>query len=143
MPDPTPDRITGTFSINVLPQPKGQYLCQLSPNLSDEPRADIQCYGQTKEHAIAIALEKLAASYRERVEAQQNLDWDAATCTETGEPIDKRYHIILHYERVTEEESKFDAFHNVQMGNTVVENANITVIEIDSDLPFDPELQSW
>ena len=29
------------------------------------------------------------------------------------------------------------------MGNTVVENANITVIEIDLDLPFDPELQSW
>lgn len=143
MPDPTPDRITGTLSINVLPQPKGQYLCHLSPNLSDEPRADIQCYGQTKEHAIAIALEKLAASYRERVEAQQNLDWDAATCTKTEEPIDKRYHVILHYERVTEEESKFDAFHNVQMGNTVVENANITVIEIDSDLPFDPELQSW
>ena len=92
MPDPTPDRITGTLSINVLPQPKGQYLCHLSPNLSDEPRADIQCYGQTKEHAIAIALEKLAASYRERVEAQQNLDWDAATCTKTEEPIDKRYH---------------------------------------------------
>ena len=143
MPDPTTDRITGALAINVLPQSNGQYLCQLSPDLSDESRGEIQCYGQTKEHAIAIALEKLAASYREQIEAQQNLDWDAVVRTETGEPIDKRYHVILHYERVTEEESKFDAFHNVQMGNSVVENADITVIEIDSDLPFDPELQSW
>ena len=85
----------------------------------------------------------MAASYREQVETQQNLDWDAVTRTETGEPIEKRYHIILHYERVAEEESKFDAAHNTRMGNTVVENADITVIEIDSDLPFDPKLRSW
>ena len=143
MTNPNTDRVTGTLSINVLPQPNGQYLCQLSPNLSDESRAEIQCYGQTKEHSIAIALEKLAASYREQVETQQNLDWDTVTRTETGEPIEKRYHIILHYERVAEEESKFDAAHNTRMGNTVVENADITVIEIDSNLPFDPELRSW
>ena len=62
MPTPTPDRITGNLFINVLPQPNGQYLCQLSPNLSDEPRADIQCYGQTKEYAIEIALEKAEAA---------------------------------------------------------------------------------
>lgn len=59
-----PDRISGTLSITVLPQAKGQYVCQLSPSLSDRDREDIRCYGQTPEYAIAIALERLADEYR-------------------------------------------------------------------------------
>ncbi len=43
--------------------------------------------------------------------------------------------MILHYERIAEDESKFEARHNTIMGNTVVENAQITLIEIDPDLP--------
>ena len=143
MPAPTPDRITGTLSINVLPQPNGQYLCQLSPHLSDEPRADIQCYGQTKEHAIAIALEKLAESYRQLAEEVQNINNLVVTRDETGNPIDKRYHVMLHYERITEDESKFEAVHNTIIGNTVVENATIAIVEIDSDLPVEPIARSW
>ena len=143
MTDPTPDRITGTLSINVLPQPNGQYLCQLSPNLSDEPKTDIQCYGQTKEHAIAIALEKLAESYQQLAEEVQNIDNLAVTRNETGNPIDRRYHVMLHYERITEDESKFEAVHNTIIGNTVVENATISIVEIDSDLPIEPIARSW
>jgi phosphoribosylformylglycinamidine (FGAM) synthase PurS component len=132
------DRTTKTISITLVPQSSGHYLCQLSPSLSSSPRENIQCYGQTKEHAIAIALEQLADAYRQVAEEQQNINWDAVERLESGELIDKRYHVILHYERIAEDESKFEAMHNTIMGNTVIENAKITVIEIDEDLPVDP-----
>jgi hypothetical protein len=51
--------------------------------------------------------------------------------------------VILHYERIAEEESKFEAIHNTIMGNTVVENAKITVVEIDANLPIEPLERSW
>ncbi|MHC5770399.1 MAG: hypothetical protein ACYTXI_33410 [Nostoc sp.] len=142
MTEVNPDHITGTITIAVLPQKNGQYVCQISPSLSDFPREDMQCYGQTKEHAIAIALEKLADDYRRIAEERQNIDWDTVERSDSGEPIAKRYHVILHYERIAEEESKFEALHNTIMGNTVVENAKITVIEIDSDIPIDPLMRS-
>lgn len=135
MTDMTPDRITGTLSITVLPQANGQYVCQLSSSLSDSPRTDIQCYGQTKEHAVAIALEQLADNYRRIAEEYQNLDWDVVERSEFGAPIDKHYHVVLHYERIVEAESKFKAMHDTLMGNTVVEDAKITIIEIANDLP--------
>ncbi|MHC5763317.1 hypothetical protein [Nostoc sp.] len=135
--------ITGTITIAVQPQDNGQYICQLSSSLSDSPRENIQCYGQTKEHAIAIALEQLADDYRRIAEERQNIDWDTVERSDSGEPIAKRYHVILHYERIAEEESKFEALHNTIMGNTVVENANITVIEIDPDIPIEPLTRSW
>jgi hypothetical protein len=137
------DQITGTIAITVLSQANGQYVCQLSPTLSDAPRADIQCYGQSQEHAIAVALEQLAADYRQKAEAQQPGDWLAVERSESGAPIDKHYHVILHYECLAEDESKFEAMHNTIMGNTVVENAKITVIEIDADLPVEPLARSW
>ncbi|MBD2459021.1 hypothetical protein H6G80_33850 [Nostoc sp. FACHB-87] len=142
MTDVNPD-ITGTITIAVQPQDNGQYICQLSSSLSDSPRENIQCYGQTKEHAIAIALEQLADEYRKIAEEQQNIAWDTVERSDSGEPITKYYHVILHYERIAEEESKFEAMHNTIMGNTVVENANITVIEIDPDIPIEPLTRSW
>ncbi|ABA22849.1 hypothetical protein Ava_3241 [Trichormus variabilis ATCC 29413] len=142
MTDVNPD-ITGTITIAVQPQDNGQYICQLSSSLSDSPRENIQCYGQTKEHAIAIALEQLADDYRKIAEEQQNIAWDTVERLDTGKPITKHYHVILHYERIAEEESKFEAMHNTIMGNTVVENANITVIEIDPDIPIEPLTRSW
>jgi hypothetical protein len=143
MTEMNPDQITGTLAITVLPQANGQYVCRLASALSDAPRADIQCYGQSKEHAIAIALEQLAAEYRQMAQAQQSSDWLAVERSASGTPIDKRYHVILHYEDVTEDESMFEARHNTIMGNTVVENAKITVIEIDADLPVEPVGRSW
>jgi len=126
--------ITENFAITVYPQNNGQYICEFS-NLSTNT---IRCYGQTREHAIANALEKLAADYRQIAEdQQQNIGWDEIKKSETGEVIENSYHVILYYEDIIEVESKFEAMHNTIMGNTVVENAIITVIEIDKDLPIE------
>lgn len=143
MTDVNPNQITGTLTIALLPQENGQYICQVSSSLPDSPRDNLQCYGQTKEHAIAIALEKLADEYRRIAAEQQNIDWDVVERSVSGEPILKHYHVILHYERLAEEESKFEALHNTIMGNTVVENAKISIIEIDPDIPIDPLTRSW
>jgi len=129
-----PDSITGTIAIDVCAQSNGQYLCEISSSLSDRPDHSTNFYGQTKEHAIAIALEHLANEYRQKAEESQNIDWDAVELSDLGDPINKYYHVILHYERIAEDESKFEAFHNTIMGNTVVENAKISVIEIAPDI---------
>jgi hypothetical protein len=128
------DQMTVTLSMTVLPQANGQYACQMSSSLGDDEE-DIQCYGQTQEHAIAIALEQLAGKYREMAEEQQNIEWDVVERTETGKPIEKQYHVVLHYEAIMKAESKFWAKYDVIVGNTVVENAKVIVIEIANDLP--------
>lgn len=138
MTDINPERITGNISIVVLPQDNGQYVCELSNSLYESSQNDIRCYGQNKEHAIAIALEQLATEYRRIAEEQQNIDWLMVERSDSGEPIEKLYHILLHYERTIEAESKFEAMQNTLMGNTVVENANLTMIEIENDLPIAP-----
>jgi hypothetical protein len=43
---------------------------------------------------------------------------------------------MLHYESTITALSKFEAMHDTMMGNTVVENAKTTVIEISPDLPI-------
>lgn len=103
-----PERTNRTISITVLPQANGQYLCQMSTDLSDCPTNDTLCYGQTKEHVIAIALEQLANHYRQIAEQQQNRDWDAVEQTEAGELIAKHYHVILHCERIAGIEPRYD-----------------------------------
>jgi hypothetical protein len=138
-----PDRMTGTISITVLPQENGQYVCSLSSSLSDRMRDDTRFYGQTKEHAIAIALENLADQYRQIAQKSQDRDWLAVERSDSGDPIEKRYHVILHYERIAEAESKFEAMQDTMMGNTVVENANLSVIEIAPDLQVNPLARSW
>jgi len=146
-----PDGITGTISITVLPQNNGQYVCEITSSLSvgeaspKETRTKdcTRFYGQTKEHAIAIALESLADEYRQKVEEEQNIDSLAVERADSGEPIQKHYHVILHYEEIAEAESKFDARHNTLLGNTVVENALISVIEISPDVQIDPLDRGW
>jgi hypothetical protein len=49
--------ITGTITIAILPQDNGQYICQLSPSLSDSPREDTKCYG-------FIPIQKIFATHR-------------------------------------------------------------------------------
>jgi hypothetical protein len=132
-----PDRTTGTIAIDVCAQSNGQYLCQISSSLSDRPDEPMNFYGQTKEHAIAIALEHLASRYRQQAEESQNhIDWDAVEISDSGEPIEKRYHVILHYERIAKEESKFEAMQNTLIGNTVVEMGKLSIIEISPDIPI-------
>ncbi|MBD2473224.1 hypothetical protein H6G90_37525 [Nostoc sp. FACHB-145] len=72
------------------------------------------------------------------VEERQNKDWEVVEHSAAGEPIQKRYHVILHYERIRKAESKFDALQDTLLGNTVVENAKVNLIEIDNNLPIQP-----
>jgi hypothetical protein len=67
-------------------------------NITIAIQEPVRCYGQTPEHAIACALEQLAEQYRKIAEAQQNLDWYTVEESESGEPIEKQYHVVLHYE---------------------------------------------
>ncbi len=126
--------ITSTITMNVHTNDQGQFVCQMSSVL-DPPRADTTCYGQTAEHAIAITLEQLASSYREMVELEQNRDLDAVEFSETGKPIKKRYHIVLHYENIRETKSKFHALEETILGNSVIEDGTISLIEINKNLP--------
>jgi hypothetical protein len=57
------------LSLKVTLENNGYYLCQLSN--PDASQNMINCYGQSQEHAIAIALEQLAEQYRQIAEAQQ------------------------------------------------------------------------
>jgi hypothetical protein len=41
----------------------------------------------------------------------------------------------VHFEQVVEEDSKFDAVADAQLGNTIVENAEIAVIQVAPGLP--------
>lgn len=131
-----PERTAGTIAIDVCAQSNGQYLCQISSSLSDRPDDTMNFYGQTKEHAIA--LEHLADEYREKAEESQNIDSLAVEISDSGEPINKYYHVIVHYEEISEAESKFEAVHNTMIGNTIVENARIAAIEIAPDIEIEP-----
>ncbi|MBW4623363.1 MAG: hypothetical protein KME17_28905 [Cyanosarcina radialis HA8281-LM2] len=143
MTQPNSEPFSGTIAITVQPQENGQYICHLSLSLSDRNSDEIRCCGMSREHAIAMALEKLADDYRQRAEELQNIDWDAVERSESGEPILKHYHIVLHYERIAEAKSKFEARHDTLMGNTVVENARIAAIAIEPDLPIEPLVRQW
>jgi phosphoribosylformylglycinamidine (FGAM) synthase PurS component len=71
-------------------------------------------------------------------EAEQNIDWEAVDRSPSGKVNEKRFHVILHYEHVTEDESKFDAMQNTLLGNTVIENAEVSIIQVAPDLPIEP-----
>ncbi len=124
--------ITETITINLEADENKQYICILSSSV-DQSTDEIRYCGQTKEHAIAIALEQLASKYRQIAEEGQNQDWLAVERSESGEVIQKHYHVILHYERIGIAESKFEAMQDTLLGTTVVENAKATLIEIDAN----------
>ncbi|PZV15466.1 MAG: hypothetical protein DCF20_10310 [Pseudanabaena sp.] len=141
MPEANPNLISENLSITVTLENKGYYLCHLSNPLPDPSQNPINCYGQTQEHAIAIALEQLAEQYRQIAEEQQNIDMLTVAQSPDGEAISKLYHVTLHFECTIDAESKFEAMHDTIMGNTVVENGKITVIEVSKDLPFTDVLE--
>ena len=129
--------IQGNIEINILPQSSGDYCCKLASTLTDSPVFLQTSHGQSADHAIAIALERLAQAYRERAEEQQNLAPLAVERSPSGEVIEKRYHVVVHFEDVLMEESKFEASHSTMLGNTIIENAKINIYEISPDLPED------
>lgn len=143
MTETNSNSITETISLTVSLQTNGQYICEMTSSPSDRIQDEIRTYGQSQEHAVAIALEQLADKYRQIAEEQQATSWDAVERSETGEPIQKQYHVLLHYEDYVTAESKFEAMHNTILGNTVIENAKITVIEVPEDLPVQALLRSW
>ena len=101
------ERSSGTIAVLVIPQANGRYRCEVTPTLAGETGATKAFHGQTANHAVANALEDLARSLRAGVEAGQNVDWDAVDRSPSEEVIDKRFHVILHYERLVKDESKF------------------------------------
>jgi hypothetical protein len=135
----SPDSIIETIEIAVQPQDGGHLRCEIKSPVG----APISSYGQLPAHAIACALEQLAEQYRELAETQQNLDWDAVEKSESGESLEKEYHVMVHYENTISAPSKFEAMHGTIIGNTIVENAKITVIEVSPDLPIQSLLRSW
>jgi hypothetical protein len=142
MPQSVPGSNSGTIAITVLPQPNSRYLCEVTPSLEGRIGPTKRFHGQNPKHAIAVALENLARRFRMEAEAEQKIDWEAVDRSPSGKVNEQRFHVILHYERVAEEESKFEAMVNTQLGNTVVENAEITIIKVDPDLPIEP-LERW
>ena len=131
------DSIQGNIAITALTQSTGQYCCELSSTLIDSPIVPKPSYGQSADYAIAIALERLAQDYRERAEEQQNLVPLAVERSPSGEVIEKKYHVVVHFEDVLMEESKFEASHSTMLGNTIIENAKINIYEISPHLPED------
>lgn len=132
-----------TITLSAEAQPNGQSLCQITTASEGQAQEARQFHGQNQDHAIAIALENLAAHYRQAAEAQQGIDNLEVARSSEGEAIEKCYHVILHYERIAEDESKFEAVHNTIMGNTVVENATIETIEIDPTLSVEPIVRPY
>ncbi len=141
MTETSPKLINENISINVTLEDNGYYLCHLSNPSPDPSQNTINSYGKTQEHAISIALEQLADRYRQIAEDQQNVDMLTVERSPDGEAISKLYHVTLHFECTIDAESKFEAMHDTIMGNTVVENGKITVIEVSEDLPFADTLE--
>ena len=142
MPQPDSALNFDNIAITVIPQADSRYICEVTPLLKGQAGSIKRVHGQSPKHAIAIALEHMARTLRMEAEREQNIDWEAVDRSPSGEVNRKRFHIILHYERLAEEESKIEAMVNTQMGNTVVENAEIAIIQVDSDLPIEP-LTKW
>ncbi|WP_448573888.1 hypothetical protein [Trichothermofontia sp.] len=131
------------IALSIAPQGDGSVGCERQIALNGQPAVTQVFYGQTANHAIAIALEALAEQYRKAADAAEPGDWEAVVRSPAGEVIPQRFHVILHYERVAEDVSRFEAMHNTIMGNTVVENATIAVIPVATSLPIEPIVRPW
>ncbi len=126
---------SGNIAINVIPQATGGWVCEITSSLAGRNGPTKRFHGQTQDHALALALEDLASAFRTEAEAEQNIESETIDRSAFGEVINKHFHVILHYECVAEEESKFEAMTNTLLGNTVVENAEIAIIQVDPGLP--------
>ncbi len=129
---------TGNIALAVIPQANGRYLCKATPLFDGRTGPTRSFHGQTSSHAIALALEDLARQFRIEAEAEQNIAWDEVERSPSGKVREKRFHVILHYETIIDEESKFEARNDILMGNTVIENAETSIIQVDPMLPIKP-----
>jgi hypothetical protein len=92
MNESQPNFLSGTISVSVSPE-NGGYSCQVSSSFNSET---IRFYGETQDHAIAIALECMAAQYRNEAEQKQNGDLNIEEAMLAKHPELKRYHVTLH-----------------------------------------------
>ena len=125
------------IGITVTPLPNDHCLCEATLTVGGQAHAPRSFHGQNPNHALAMALEDLAREFRLKAEAEQKVDWEAVERSTAGVVLEKRFHVVLHYERVAEDESKFDAMHNTILGNTVIENAEISLVQVDKELPME------
>lgn len=129
------DEWDGLISYRVTPRTDGVgYTCALTASRDSPPQ---RFSGQTAKHALAVAIEHLASTLRREAEDEQGIRWDRLFMSESSSKESSTYHISVHYERIAEEASKFDAAHNTLMGNMIAENAAIDVIQIDPKLTID------
>ena len=126
---------SGNIAINLIQQTTGSWVCEVTSSLTLCNGPTKSFHGQTQNHAISLALEDLARAFRSEAEAEQNIDSEAVDRSTSEEDINRRFHVILHYECVVEEESKFDAMTNTLLGNTVIEMAEIAIIQVDPGIP--------
>lgn len=137
------ERTSSNIAITVTPQQNGHYICEAVPSIMSQTDSFVSAYGQHPKHAIANALERIALQLRLDVEADQNIDADEVERTDDGEIIEKTFHIVVHYETVYADQSKFDAMVETQMGNTMVERGDFSMIQIDPELPIEPLTGSY
>jgi hypothetical protein len=124
-----------SIALVMDPQSDGSCGCEATLSLDGQVSISRQVRGESQNHAVALALESLASWFRTAAEAEQKLDWDAVERSESGRAILRRFHVTVHYERVVEDESKFEAMHNTMLGNAVIENAEFTIIQVNAGLP--------
>jgi hypothetical protein len=136
-PHPVHPSHSGNIAITIITQAGGRCVCEMTPSLEGRTGPSVRFHGQNPKYAIAVGLESLARTLRLETEAEQQVDWEAVDGSPSGAVKERRFHVILHYERVAEEESKFEAMHNTLLGNTAVENAEIAIIQVDPDLPVE------
>lgn len=134
----TTEQTSGNIAISVIRQANGHCLCEATASVDGCSIPTLQSHGQNPKHAIAGALENLARTFRREAEAEQNIPWNMDDDRFPAGGIEQRYHVIVHYESVGEDKTKFRAFENTLMGNTVVEEAEVSVILVDPDLPIEP-----
>jgi hypothetical protein len=103
MSQSVPGPNSGNIAITVIPQANGRYVCEATSSLEGRSGPTMRFHGQNPKHAIAVTLENLARTFRIEAEAEQHLDWDAVDRSPSGTVNEKRFHVILHYERVAEE----------------------------------------
>jgi hypothetical protein len=127
--------ISDSIHVTVRPIVGGGWASQATTSLLGTVVSARRFHGQTAAHAVALALEDLARAFRSRAEAEQAVDWETVYRSPSGEVVYRHFHVTLHYEVVAEEESKFEALNNTLLGNTVVENAEIAIVEVDPGLP--------
>jgi len=128
----------GEFAYNVEKVADERFACEMTFGRRGEKVFVKRHEGRSINHVISGALEGMAHYFRRLDEFDQDVDWEAVEYDANGGVVKKRFHVILHYERIADEESKFEAMHNSLLGNSIVEQASVTLIQINPTVEIEP-----